>query len=807
MVSLALGIGANTAIFQLIDAIRLKLLPVKSPEQLVFIDFTPSSLRAGSWSARTATMTYPIFEEIQKRQQAFTGVMAWSPARFNLAQGGEPRFAEGLYVNGDLFRQLGVGAVLGRTLTAADDTAACNAGAVLSYEFWQREFGGERAVLNETVSLAGHVFPVIGVTPASFFGLEVGRQYDVAIPLCADRLIADDHVGRIPVRQAWWISAMGRLKPGWTVQRADANLRALSPEIMRATLPAGYRPDLAAKFLVNTLISTESSTGFSPLRKQYEAPLWILMATAALVLLIACANLANLLLARASAREQEMAVRLAIGASRKRLIQQLLTESLVLAFLGAALGIGLAEVLSRALVTFISSSRDPLFVDVGMDWRMLGFTAGLAVCTCLIFGLMPAWRATFLAPAAVMRGGGRSTTPGRERFTMRRALVTAQVALSLVLLFGALLFVRSLHNLLSVDPGFRAEQILSVSVDFSRSPLTQQKRLAVYGELGERLRSVPGVISVAQVDITPLSGGTWDNLVAPDDQSAAASGRTSFFNLAGPGYFKTMRTAVLAGREFDDHDTASTPKLAVVNQMFAQQFFGGANPVGHTFHLAPEAGQPEQVFQIVGLVANTKYAELREDFKPIAFFAIAQDEHPNAAATFVLRSAAPISIVSNEVRAAIGAMSSQVGVETRPLTRQMEESVLRERLMATLSGGFGALAALLAMFGLYGVIAYMVARRQKEIGVRMALGADRSSVVRLVLREAVVLLGFGLVVGIALALWLGKAAAALLFGLQARDAVSLVAAGSLLAVIALLASYWPARRAAALDPISTLRNE
>ena len=807
VLSLALGIGANTAIFQLVNAIRLKMLPVRNPQELVSIDFEKGSTRAGWWPSRGAVMTYAEWEQIREQQQAFTGVLAWSASRFNLANGGEPRFAEGLYVNGEFFQHLGIGASLGRTLSAQDDSRTCNASAVLSYAFWQREFGGDPAILGRTVNLDGHSVLVIGVTLPSFFGVEVGNRYDVAIPLCADRLLAQDQNDRIGSRSAWWLSMMGRLKPDWTVKRATAHLHALSPGIMRATLPQGYNPDMAKGYLANRLAAIEAGTGVSGLRQQYERPLWLLMATTGLVLLIACANLANLLLARAAVREPEIAVRLAIGASRWRLVRQLLAESLLLALAGAVFGACLALVLGRALIAFISPPDNPIFIEVALDWRVLSFTVALAVLTCVLFGLLPALRATYLSPVSAMRSGGRSVTAGRERFSLRRALVATQVALSVVLLFGALLFVRSLHNLLTVDAGFQAEGILAVNIDFSKGKYPQERRLAVYHELSDRLAGLPGVASLAQVSFTPVSGGSWNNLVGPDGAAAAASGKLAFFNEVSPGYFRTMGTRLMAGRDFNVRDTLPSPKVAVVNEMFARKFFGGANPVGRTFHQAADAGKPEPLFQIVGMVTNTKYHELREDFRPIAFFPIEQSASPPPRATFVLRMAGPPGRLMNGAKAAIGAMNSSIGIEFRPFSAQLQESLLRERLMATLSGGFGFLAALLATLGLYGVIAYMVARRRNEIGVRIALGANRTQVIRLVLREAVLLLSIGLTAGVVLALWAGKAAATLLFGLAPHDAFSLVAAGTLLTMIGLIASYVPARRAADLDPIATLRSE
>jgi len=405
-----------------------------------------------------------------------------------------------------------VNAVLGRTFTAEDDNEACSsAGAVLSYAFWQREFGGDRGVLGRAIRLDGYSLPVIGVTPASFFGVEVGNRYDVAIPLCADRLLAEDKKGRIPVRHAWWLSMMGRLKPGWTAERATLHLRALSPSIMRATLPPTYKAEQTKRYLANKLAATDGGTGVSGLREDYERPLWLLMATTGLVQLIACANLANLLLARASVREREIAVRLAIGASRWRLVRQLLAEGLLLAVAGAAVGAGLAQVLSRALVAFISTANSPLFVGLSMDWRVLGFSAALAMLTCLLFGLAPAMRATHVSPAAAIRSGGRSMTAGRDRFSLRRALVATQVALSLVLLVGALLFVRSLHNLLTTDAGFKAEGVLTVNLDFARAQYPKERRQAIYRELHDRLSTLPGVVSAAQVWFTPVSGSGWNN--------------------------------------------------------------------------------------------------------------------------------------------------------------------------------------------------------------------------------------------------------------------------------------------------------
>jgi putative ABC transport system permease protein len=806
VLSLALGIGANTAIFQLIDAVRLRTLPVERPQELAYIDFAKGSHKSGRFTTRSARLTYAQWQQIHERPQAFTGTLAWSATQFNLAPGGEVRNAEGLFVSGDFFSLLGVSTVLGRTLTAEDDRAGCGSpGAVISYSFWQREFGGNPGMLGHSVKLDGRPITIVGVTPAGFFGVEVGNRYDVALPLCADPLFSEDGQGRIPDRHNWWLSAMGRLKPGWTIQRANVELQTLSPRIMEATLPPTYRPDDAKGYLANKLAVTAGGTGVSELRQDYENPLWMLLATTGLVLLIACANLANLLLARASVREREIAVRQAIGASRGRLITQLLSESMLLALFGTALGALLAQALSRALVAFLTTTGNSLFVGLQLDPRVLGFMAAVAVLTCLLFGLAPAIRATSIAPASAMRSGGRGLTTGRDRFGLRRALVVAQISLSLVLLVGAFLFVRSLQKLLDIQPGFRPEGIVAVDLDLRPGHYSKDRLPQVYRDILERLRVRTGAASAAQVGWTPVSGAGWNESTWAEGSSAAH--QDCMYNRAGPGYFKTMDTAFLAGRDFDERDNRTAPKVAIVNEAFAQRFFGGQNPVGRSFRVQGPAGKPDPIYQVVGLVRNTKYYELREDFKPIGFVPIAQDDDPDAGATYVLRTNAPVGGIFRAATAAVAEVNPGIGIQFTALTKQLKESLLRERLMAALAGAFGVLAGSLAVLGLYGVIAYMVARRRNEIGVRIALGAGRGRVIRLVLKEAAVLLAIGLAVGVGLALWAARAATAMLYDLKPYDPLTLGGAVAVLALVALVASYAPAYRASRLDPMEALREE
>ncbi|HEX3879100.1 MAG TPA: ABC transporter permease [Bryobacteraceae bacterium] len=806
VLSLALGIGANTAIFQLIDAIRLRTLPVTKPEELAYLDYAPRSTRSGWWSTRSAVFTSANWDSIRKHQEAFSDVIAWSAKQFNLVREGKARYADGQLVSGNFFRVLGARPIAGRVFTAEDDQPGCSSpGAVIGYSFWQSEFAGDPAVTGRSVLLDGRQFPILGVTGPDFFGVEIGHKFAVAVPLCSDPMFWAPGKGHIESRNAWWLSILGRLKDGWTIERANSQIQAISPAVMRESLPENYRAEGAKKYLANKLIVTPGATGVSQLRRQFQDPLWILLATTGLVLLIACANLANLLLARASAREREIAIRQAMGASRSRLILQLLSESLLLAFFGAVLGAGLAALLSRGLIAFLTTEQNQMFVGLSLDWRVLGFTAATAILTCILFGLVPALRATRVSPASVMRAAGRGLTAGREKFSLRRILVVAQVAMSLVLLAGALLFVTSLQKLLSVDPGFRPEGIVAVSVDYKDAHFPKERMQEMHRQTLEKLRERTGAISAAEVDMTPVGGGGWD-------QNAWEPGYGGpkldvLYNRIGPGYFRTMGTGFVAGRDFDDHDSLGSQKVAIVNEEFGRKIFQGKNPVGRTFRREEFGDTPDTQFLVVGVVRNTKYYELREDFQPIAFVAATQNADPGTGANFVVRTNAPLGEFFHNAEGAVAAIHPGLGVDFTVLTKQIQQSLTRDRLMATLAGAFGFLAGSLAVLGLYGVIAYMVARRRNEIGVRIALGASQGRVIGLVLGEALLLLSAGIVVGIGLALWAGQAAASLLYGMKPRDPVMLGGAVLLLAAVALLASYGPAHRASRLQPMDALREE
>ncbi len=807
ILSLALGIGANAALFELLNSVRLRTLPVKNPQELAHVMIDHRDGATGDFTSRYPEITNPQWELVRDRQQGFSGILAWSPRRMNLAPRGEVRNIEGLFVSGEFFGVLGTEPYMGRLFTPADDHRGCgsSSGVVLSYAFWQRELGGAEDVLSRTVSLEGLPFPVIGVTPPTFFGVEIGRSFDVAVPLCSEpAMLGEDSL--LDRRDGWWLTLMGRLKPGWTLAQADAQLKAISPELFKETLPPTFDTDDAKHYLGYKLGAFDAGTGVSDLRRTYETPLCLLLGLAGMVLLIACANLANLMLARATSREREMGVRLVVGASRARLIRQMLAECLLLAVLGASAGAWLAQNFSRFLIAFLSTPHNPLFLDLGADWRVVGFTAALAVLTCLLFGLAPALRATGFSPGDALRGGARGNTAGRERFGLKRALVSTQVALTLVLLVGALLFARSFRNIVTVDPGFHEQGILLVDFDTTPLKIPAAERVAYRRQLLDRVRALPGVTSAAETMITPLSGSIWNRTV--ESKLPAAKGHTTAeLNRVGPGFFRTLETQLIAGRDFDERDTSGSPKVAIVNQSFARTFIGDDTPVGKTFQFKVETGQPEPGYEVVGMVRDTKYGNLREDSPLIAYFPIAQDDKPSLDSTFVVRSGLPLAGLRQAITGAFREASPEIQLSFRVMDTMIQESLLRERLMATLSGFFGLLAGVLATIGLYGVISYMVSQRRREIGIRMALGANPAKIIRMIIREAATLVGAGLVAGTVITLLVVRAVGTMLFGLRPDDPPTLLMAAAILAAVGAAASYLPAHRAARLNPTEALRSE
>ena len=804
ILSLTLGIGANTALFEIVNAVRLRSLPVADPARLVEVRLTDFAGARGNFANWHPGVTAPLWREIQARQQAFAGIFAWGSDRFTLSNGGEIRAARGLWVSGDFFTTLGLQPALGRTLTADDDRPGCPVRAVLSHGFWQKAYGGDPSVIGRLLTLSARPVEIVGVAPAGFHGLEVGRTFDVAIPICADRVFSDDGKGRLDSGTNWWLNVFGRLKPGWSAERASAQLRAISPAVFQASLQPGYPVVSVAKYLASTLEAQPAGAGLSQLRENYAAPLWLLLGIAGLVLAIACANLANLLLARATARQREFAVRLGLGASRGRVVRQLLTEGIVLAAFGTAGALLLANSLSGALLGLLASSDPQLTLAVGLDMRVAGFAVGLAILTTLLFSLAPAIKGTRLGAGAVMRASGRGTTATRDSVGLRRGLVVAQVALSVALLFGSLLFARSLRNVTQVDPGFTADGVIVASVNYRRLALPAERRAGFRRDLLDRVRALPGVEAAATVVVVPISGDSGGNDVWPEADRARLFNVRQ--NLVGPGYFRTLRIPLVAGRDFDDRDLPSSPRVAIVNEAFVAAMPNGAGTVGSRFTREATPGEPETTFEIVGVVKNSKYEDLKEPDGPVAVYPDTQHT-PGGYARLVVRSPLPPSAVTAAMTATLAGIDPRIGVTYSVLSTDIRDTVLRERLLALLSAGFGALAALLTVVGLYGLVAYTVTRRTNEIGVRIALGATPRDIARLMMRETGLLLLGGVAVGVLLALAGGRTAATLLFGVRPYDPATLAAAVGMLALIASAATYAPARRATKIPAVSALRAE
>ena len=795
ILSLALGIGANTAIFSLIDAVMLKYLPVSHPEEL---------LQVAMGDDNGSTFTNPIWEQVRDRQDVFSGVFAYSGGRFNLAPSGEARYAQSIWASGNFFATLGVRAVLGRTLTPADDRRGCPGTAVLSYDFWQREYNGSAAVIEKAILLDGQPFQILGVAQPGFHGVDVGRSLDVMVPICAEAILHPSPM--LDQRSAWWLRVIGRPKPGLGSGQVTARLKTLAPDIFDATVPQRWRADDQAKYRKRTFSTLPAANGLSYLRTQYRPALITLLVVVGVVLLIACANVANLLLARAAARQREIAIRLALGLSRPRLIRQLLTESLLLALGGAGLGMLFAQWGSRLLVGYLSSSNNLVYLDLTVNGHVLGFTIAVAAATGLLFGLAPAWRGTRVEPQAAMKENARGVVEGSTRFGLGKVLVMLQVALSLLLLVGAGLLLGTFRKLETLDPGFEPSHVLLVNLDLRNAHYPKERLVSARQEMLERLRAIPGVRSASSSNNTPISGSGWNEDIQVEGYTAKSQ-RDSLVWLyqVSPRFFETLGIPLIAGRDFDRRDTLSAPKVSIVSQSMAKKFFGATNPIGKTYRTTyPTPGPP---VEIIGVVGDVKYDNLREETRAIVYLGAGQEEQPYPSATFEVRGAGSAADLIPSVKSVLEQVNPDITLQFRTLSEQVAESLTRERLLATLSGFFGALALLLATIGLYGVMSYNVARRRSEIGIRMALGAAEARVLRMVLSEVALLVGVGLLAGLGAALAATRLIATFVWGVTVRDPFTLAMAAVLLGAVALLAGYLPARRASRLDPMAALREE
>jgi predicted permease len=802
ILTLALGIGANTAVFTLLDAILLRLLPVHKAEQLYQVRRVSPDVP----ERLSGDFTNPLWENLRLRQDVFSGMAAWGNTDFNLARGGAAQSAEGIWVSGDYFGTLGVPPVLGRLITLADDFRGCPAIAVLSYSFWQDRYAGAASVIGTSINLDSHPFEVIGVAEPGFYGMDVGTKFDVAAPNCATALLDGPTKSRLDDRASWWLSVVGRVKPGLSPQQLNARLAAVAPQVAAASLPNDWDTENKQSFLKTSLaaVPAGSGTGFD-LREHFRQPLVVLMAVVGFVLLIACANIAALMLARAAAQSREIALRLALGATRMRLIRQLLTHSVMLSIAGAAAGVLLARWGTILLVRCISTHNESLFFVLAPDVRVLGFTAAVAVLTGALFGMLPALRSARVPVGDPLRGSAVSQT-GRSS-NWHRWIVASQVALSLALLVTAGLFLRSFINLALTDTGLARKNVLLVTTNLWSTTIKAGDCPAILNAIQARLGALPGVVSVGRSEDVPLSGRRSANHIFADTPNApSGDDSVSLTMFMSPGYFRSMGMAMLSGHDFAESDTPTAPRVAVVNQAFGRKFFGPVNPIGHVIHIAPNL-RPGPPIEVVGIVADADYRSLREKKPPTAFFPIQQYPEREGKVIFEVRTAGHLAGLENAVERAVASVNREIPLEFNTLERLVDDAMVQERLLAMLSVFFGGVALLLAMIGLYGTMNYRVTLRRSEFGIRMALGAQASGIVRLVIRDVAIILLVGEAAGISISLAAATALRSLLFGPGPRDATTVAGAALLLGCVALLAGYLPARRAAHVDPMVALKYE
>ena len=788
--TLALGIGANTALFSIFNSLILRPLPVRDPGSLVL-------LAEGSW-------TYPIWQEIRRLDgPMFDGTIAWSQEDFDLARGGKTDPVSGAYVSGRFFDVLGVSASRGRMLTPADDTAGSGHGAVavISYRFWQRHFAGATDVVGRSLTLHRVSFTVVGVMPPGFHGVSVGDAVDVMVPFAAEPLV-QGRESFLTGRSTWWVEVMVRLKPGQTIEQATAALRGVQPQIREATLP-DWSKEMLARYLDDPFTLVPAATGTSELRSRFETPLSALVVAVGLVLLVACANIASLLVARALARRRELSVRLALGGSRWRLARLLFAEALVVSVTGAALGLLFARWSSVLLVQQLSTWGDVVSLDLDLDWRVLAFTAALTGLCAVVAGVAPVLGLKSVAPGDALKDAGRGIA-GDRRFSLRGTLVVAQVALSLVLVIAAGLFLRTFTTLSRLPLGFTPEPLLVVEVNLRAVDLPAEERGALALRLRDRVETVSGVQSAALSAIAPVSGSGWNSWVGDSPTPLDRSYQT-WLNATTPGWFTTMGMPILSGRDFDSTDRQGGTQVTIVNESFVRRFLPGRTPVGQQVQTG---GRAESRYEVVGVVADAVYGNPREGMTPTMYLPLAQGRQtfPRIALIIATRPGQRVA-VEREVGAAMTGVDPSIAFEFRKFDELISATVTQERLVAILAAFFGGLALLLAGIGLYGIVAQAVRARRTEIGVRMALGAAPARIVRLVFTHVGVLLAIGVALGLVAGLWAARYVETMLFRIEPRDAATFAVAAAVLLTVGVLAAWLPARRAARLDPASVLRED
>lgn len=796
VLSLALGIGANTAIFSLINAVMLKSLPVQEPEALV-------SVSSGQFGA---VFSNPLWESFRQRQTALANVAAFSPVSFTLNDGGEVRRIVGNWVSGDFFTTLGVRPEVGRLLQASDDTRGCAPVAVLSDSYWQSAYGGRADIVGGAITLNKIPFTVVGITPPEFFGAAIGSKQQIYAPLCA--MVAVGGGETLDSKSRWFLSVIGRLKPLQTRERAQLELTSIAETVLQEGMAADQFTDMQ-KDKVLAAFRLQSGVGeFSEVRRDYSQALVVLMVVVGLVLVIGCANVANLLMARAANRQREIAVRFALGASRWRVVRQLMTETLLLATAGAAVGLIFARWSTGLLIALLGSSSDPVNIDVPIDMAVFSFTMAVAVGTALLFGIAPAWNSTRANPQEAMRAQARGIVGGHSRFSWARALVVGQIALSMILVAGAGLLLGTFRTLSTLDLGFKPDNVLLVRASFGTDDGADEQHI-VPMRFKERLRAIPGVLAVSASNGTPVSGGTWNGGIAVEGFVSRERGDAMVYLTQVTGdYFETMGMPLLLGRAFDARDALNAQKVAIISQTTAERYFGQGNPVGRVFHM-PERTSEGPAYEVVGVVPDSKYRSVKEAPTPLVFFPVSQaGPELSGGWNFEVRTSASASgSLIPQVTAAAAEINPRIALSYTMLETQVAASLTRERLLATLSSFFGVLALLLAVIGLYGTMSYGVSRRRNEIGIRLALGAERIGVLRMVLGDVTRIVAIGLLIGVAGAMVASRYVASFLFGVQPNDVATLAVAVVVLAISALAAGAIPAWRAARLDPMLALRED
>jgi predicted permease len=808
MATLALGIGANTAMFSLLDQVVLRLLPVRDPERVVIVRETGNHY-GNSFGPNT--ISWPMFEDLRDNNQVFAGMFCRFPATVTISGGGRAAQIPVELVSGSYFPILGVGAALGRTIAPDDDAVPDSRPVVvLSYSFWRSYFDGDRSIVGRTINLNSYAMAVIGVAQPGFDGVELGVPAKVFVPIMMKTEMTPHSDGlKDRRRRLSWVTAYGRLKPGVSMEQAQLSLQPLmhsilemevqQPEFTRSATPADREPFLRNR--AELLSGSEND-----LREDMRKPLWLLVALTGAVLLLACANLANLLLARATAREREFAVRLAIGAGRARIVRQLLTETLLLSTAGTVVGLALAFLTDRLLLRIYlpADAAAEFVVSPIPDGRVLAFVVGVMLLTSLIFGLLPALRGSRTEITLSLKD--RSGAASASGISLRRMLVGIQVALSLLLLVGAGLFVRTLRNLDSLGPGFPTDHLLTFRINPSLNGYSDEQTKSFYERLDVDLQTMPGVASVGFSTMPLLKGYAWQNAVLGKDFEGAPIEEQPVLNHVGPGYFATLGIPILAGRAFTAQDVGPA-KYAVINESFAKQYFPGRTPIGQRFGLVDDMQPVSPDIEVIGLIPDKKYRDLRETPPAQAYFPYFQDAHFRFMNIYLRTQADPRQI-ENELRERMRQFDPHVPVvELQTVNEQIGLSLRTERLVASLSAVFGGLATLLAVIGLYGVTAYAVMRRTREIGIRMALGAVPGDVIAMVMREVLILIGAGLAAGFLLALALANLVRSQLFGLNPRDPLTFLGSAIVLTVAAGLAGLIPALRASSLAATTALRHE